>query len=614
MGPERIGPSGAALQPRSLLPDRPASPALTRWVIGAIVVAGLYFGRSVLIPIALSILLSFLLAPAVAGLRRLRFPRVAAVILAVSLALAAITITGTILFSQAATLAGDAPVYAEGIAEKATRLRAIVEKRFDFLLRESPDGGSGHRRTRAARESNVAALERRSQQSEAIPVEVHEPPPGVLQEMLAIAAPAVGPIETTLIVLILTVFILIQRNDLRDRLIRLLGPADLHRTTIALDDGAKRLSRYFLSQFAVNCTFGAVIWLGLFLIGVPSPGLWGILAGLLRFVPYVGSLIAVVGPLALAAAVDPGWTMMIGVVLLFAIVEPLVGYMIEPLLYGRSTGLSPVSVVVAAIFWTWLWGGLGLILSMPLTLMLVALGRHIPAFAFFDILLGDRPALSAPETFYQRISGGHIEGALDHADDVLIDMPVARYFDDVVLGGLRLAVLDMDRGRLDRPALTAMANATIEVVAALAVHEDSGDAGGDLAPLKATTGGAPENDIRSDDCSGSVLCIPARGPLDQAISAMIAQLLMRRGCRVREIDRAAFRRANGDLIDPGEADVVCIAGLFDARAMRRVDMLVAQIRARFPGLRIVVGVSRLEEGEGLHRSLGDVIEDVVQGM
>ncbi|MDB5686242.1 MAG: tqsA 2, partial [Rhizorhabdus sp.] len=409
MRPELTEPTGAPLQSRSILHDRTAAPALTRWVIGAIVVTALYFGRGVLIPIALSILLSFLLAPAVAGLRRLRFPRVAAVVVAVSLALGAITVTGTILFSQAATLAEDAPVYAEGIAEKASRLRSMFEDKFAFLVRESPDGGSGHLRAREARRSNSEALERRAADTEAIPVEVHDPPPSALQQMIAIASPAVGPIETTLIVLILSVFILIQRNDLRDRLVRLLGPADLHRTTIALDDGAKRLSRYFLSQFAVNCAFGAVIWVGLFLLGVPSPGLWGILAGLLRFVPYVGSLIALIGPLALAAAVDPGWTMMIGVVALFAIVEPLVGYVLEPLLYGRSTGLSPISVVVAAIFWTWLWGGLGLILSMPLTLMLVALGRHIPAFAFFDILLGDRPALSAPETFYQRILVGHVE-------------------------------------------------------------------------------------------------------------------------------------------------------------------------------------------------------------
>jgi len=616
MRPEHAEPSGVPLQPRSILHERRVEPALTRWVIGAIVVAALYFGRTVLIPIALSILLSFLLAPGVAGLRRLRFPRVAAVILAVSLALGAITVTGTILFSQAATLAEDAPAYAEGIAEKASRLRAIVEDRFGFLVRESPEGGSGHRRTRAARQSSMAALERRSTQSDAIPVEVHDAPPSALQEIVAIAAPAIGPIETILIVLILTVFILIQSSDLRDRLIRLLGPADLHRTTIALDDGAQRLSRYFLSQFAVNCTFGAVIWVGLFLIGVPSPGLWGILAGLLRFVPYVGSLIAVIGPLALAAAVDPGWTMMTGVVMLFAIVEPLVGYMIEPLLYGRSTGLSPVSVVVAAIFWTWLWGGLGLILSMPLTLMLVALGRHIPAFAFFDILLGDRPALSAPETFYQRILGGHVDAALDHAEDVLVDMSVAAYFDEVMLGGLRLAAIDMDRGLVDRPALTAIANATIEVVAALAGHEDNhighghiGHGEGELNPLEPKA--KKDRPRPARDCSVSVLCVPARGPLDHAISAMTSQLLVRRGCRVREIDRAALRRSNGDPIDPGDADIVCIAGLFDAGAVRRIDMLTGQIRSRFPGLRIVVGVSRGEGEKGPAESLGEMIERIV---
>ncbi|MDB5686370.1 MAG: hypothetical protein JWR77_959, partial [Rhizorhabdus sp.] len=202
---------------------------------------------------------------------------------------------------------------------------------------------------------------------------------------------------------------------------------------------------------------------------------------------------------------------------------------------------------------------------------------------------------------------------LDHAEDVLIEMPVARYYDEVVLAGLRLAMIDMDRGLVDRSALMAMANVTEEIVAALAVHDDAGEPGGELNPLR-FAGGFKAGDIElADDCTGSVLCIPARGPLDHTIAAMIGQLLTRRGCRVREIDRGAFRRSNGELIDPGDADVVCIVGLFDARAMRRVDMLVAQIRGRFPGLRIVVGVSRGEDGgENLLESLGDVIEHAVK--
>ncbi len=333
--------------------------ALAPWVIAGIAASGLYFARSVLVPITLAILLSFLLSPIVAGLRRARVPRSAAVLLAVAIALSGIAITSVVIGTQAATLSQDAPLYAQRITDKAARISSEVEQRFGSLLQESRDGGSGHRKASKARRESARALSTRPT-SNAIPVEVQAPALTPLEEVRAYLVPALAPIETALIVLIVTIFILFQKEDLRDRLIRLMGAADLHRTTLALDDGAKRLSRYFLSQFIVNCSFGAVIWGGLFLIGVPSPGLWGILAGLMRFIPYVGTVVAMVGPFALAAAVDPGWAMIIWVLVLFVVVEPIVGYVVEPLLYGHSTGLSPMSVVIAALFWTWIWGPIGL--------------------------------------------------------------------------------------------------------------------------------------------------------------------------------------------------------------------------------------------------------------
>ena len=192
-----------------------------------------------------------------------------------------------------------------------------------------------------------------------------------------------------MIVFIVTIFTLLQREDLRDRFIRLAGSGDLHRTTLAIDDAGQRLSRYFVSQFLVNTSFGLVITLGLWAIGVPSPGVWGALAGVLRFVPYIGALLAAVAPIALAAAIDPGWSMVILVTGLFVIVEPVVAYVVEPLVYGHSTGLSPVAVIVAAVFWTWMWGPIGLILSTPITLCLVVMGRHVKSLEFVDIALGD---------------------------------------------------------------------------------------------------------------------------------------------------------------------------------------------------------------------------------
>jgi predicted PurR-regulated permease PerM len=563
---------------------------LTSWATAAIVVAGLWFARGVLIPITLSIFLSFLLAPIVAGLRRIRFGRVPSVLLAVALALGAIAVTGTVIASQAQTIADDAPGYVIKIVERANGVRDSLERRFAFLTRESSGSSNEHRRAQRARLQGA----RSSTRAVAIPVEVHNPPPTAIQEIMAVIVPVIGPIETALIVLVVTVFILLQKEDLRDRLIRLMGAADLHRTTIALDDGGKRLSRYFLSQFAVNCAFGAIIWGGLFLIGLPSPGLWGILAGLLRFVPYVGTLIGALAPLILSTAIDPGWTMTISVALLFIIIEPLVGYVVEPFLAGRSTGLSPVSVVVAAIFWTWLWGPVGLILAMPLTLMLVVLGRHLPAFSVFDVLLGDRPALSPIETFYQRATAGHPEEAIDLGEDLLEETSLARYFDDVVLGALRLAAKDLDRGAVSRSAMVAVCDTTIEVVAAFADHKDNVIGGAHLMPLP-----GPENDTPQDSASISlsILCIPARGPLDRAVSAMLVQMLTRRGANVREADRDGLRRPDLANLDLTGFDVLCVTGLLDERILQRFIPLREQLEAAWPGVKLIMGVRRTIEDE-----------------
>ena len=212
-----------------------------------------------------------------------------------------------------------------------------------------------------------------------VTVQVQAPPPSPLQIAEEVLAPILAPLATGGIVFTVAIFILLQQEDLRDRLIRLCGSNDLHRTTVALDDAGRRLSRYFLTQLGINAAFGCVISAGLLAIGVPSPVLWGVLGALLRFVPYVGTWLSAIFPTALAAAVDPGWGMAAWTFVLYFVVELLVGQVIEPFMYGRSTGLSPISVVVAAIFWSWLWGPIGLILSTPLTLCLVVLGRHVPA-------------------------------------------------------------------------------------------------------------------------------------------------------------------------------------------------------------------------------------------
>ena len=234
-----------------------------------------------------------------------------------------------------------------------------------------------------------------------------------------IITPTLSPLATAAIILIVAIFVLLQQEDLRDRLIRLFGSRDLHRTTAAMDDAARRLSRYFLTQLAINAAFGIIIGTGLLFIGIPSPALWGVLAALLRFVPYVGAPLAGIIPVALGAAVDPGWFKAVAAAALFLVAEPIMGQVVEPMLYGHSTGLSPVSVVVSTIFWAWLWGPIGLILATPLTLCLVVLGRHIERLEFLDVILGDRPALTPIENFYQRILSGDPVAALEQAELLL---------------------------------------------------------------------------------------------------------------------------------------------------------------------------------------------------
>ena len=559
------------------------------WIIAAIVAGGLYFGRSVLVPIALAILLSFLLAPIVAAFRRIRIGRTPATMLALLLFLGVLTVTSAIIVGQAAMLAKDAPAYAERITDRVGDIRAGVQQRFGFLLKEKEGGRSDRVKARAGRLDERASSP--ATDGGAVPVEVREPPMTAMQEVEMILLPALAPIETTLIVLIVTVFILLQKEDLRDRVIRLMGTADLHRTTLALDDGAKRLSRYFLTQFIVNCGFGAVIWVGLFLLGVPSPGLWGILSGLLRFIPYVGVLIAAIGPLALASAIDPGWGLVLSVGLLFIVVEPLVGYAIEPFLYGRSTGLSPVSVVIAALFWTWIWGPLGLVLAMPLTLMLVVLGRHIPAFAFFEILLGDRPALSPAETLYQRALAGHLDEAVEQAEDLLETMPVAEYYDDVVLAALRLAAADRDRGVVEREALHGVADIMSQLLATVDPAASATDDGNDAA---------------------TCLCIPGRGPLDVVVATMAVALLRGDGiaARLRPREDRPGTGAGDATLD--QARLVCLLGLFDARAARRIRPLFAEVEARSGADAVLIGVQRLSNE--VPADAGMIVHDDLAGL
>lgn len=548
----------------------PELKTLAAVAVGTLVIAALYFGQEVLIPITLAVMLSFVLSPVVNFLQRLRLWRAPAVIITVLAALGVLGLVGTLIGSQAASLTANAPQYAQTIEAKVQGVQGFAVARLASITKQlsgkpapsaapTPANGAGL----DARRSSVSGTQK------PVPVQVVSEGASPFTIAKTVLAPILGPLETTVIVLIVAIFVLLQKEDLRDRFIRVFGSTDLHRTTRAMDDAGQRLSKYFLSQLAVNTSFGVVIGLGLWAIGVPSPAMWGIMAGLLRFVPYIGSFLAAVAPAALAAAVDPGWTMAIEVVVLFVVVEPIVGYVVEPLLYGHSTGLSPVSVIVSAIFWTWLWGPIGLIMSTPLTLCLVVMGRHVKSLEFFDVLLGDRPALTPVESFYQRILANNPDEALAQAETLLSDRSLTDYYDGVVLEGLKLAVEDQARGTIDQSGVVRMTRSMLSVI-------------DDLRPSAVPTDTAT--------ATVNAICVAGHGPFDDAVTAMLVQLLGQRGVEARRIPNAAVSRETITTLDVTGVEVIAISYLEVTGSPAQLRYLVRRLRERAPTARIIVGL------------------------
>ena len=601
--------------------ELPGLQGLTALLVGVVVIAGLYLAREVLIPITLAILLSFVLAPLLMLLRRIGLPRVPAVVSAVVLALGVILALGAVIGTQVAQLASDVPRYASTIEHKVDAVRGFAISHMSQLTNQLGQQMAPAAPAKPAA-TDAPAADQPSKPAP-IPVEVHQPDPAPLELAERVLTPVLSPLATMGIVLIVAVFILMQKEDLRDRLIRLFGSGDLHRTTGAMDDAASRLSRYFLTQLALNASFGVVVTLGLWLIGIPSPPLWGIIAALLRFVPYVGAIGSALFPLTLAAAVDPGWTMVFETAAFFVVLEGITGQVIEPLLYGHSTGLSPVSVVISAIFWTWLWGPVGLILSMPLSLCLVVLGRHIERLEFIDVLLGDQPALTPAESFYQRILAGDADEALDQAEILLRDRSLSSYYDEVALHGLQLAANDSVRGVLSDEQLRNIQDAIDGIVVDLADHKDVDIPAGKpnaSAPASRTAPEPPRLAVPAgiDADAGPlppawsgpapVLCVAARGPLDEAAGAMLAQLLAKHGLRARVVSQEAVSRGGIASLDVTGVAMVCVSYLEAGGNASALRYLMRRLRARMPSATVVAGLWQADQvilaDERLHAAVG----------
>lgn len=538
-------------------------------------VAALYFGRDIFLPFALAILLSFLLAPPVEWLRRLRMPRVAAVLLVVGCAVMLVGSLSVLVASQAIDMAENLPLYQKSMQAKVRSLRASM-----------PGGGAFNRTTEVIEalseelsgKNEPSATEKSGRgkpRQEPLPVRV-EPPDSPLYLAQTIAGPLLAPLGTAGLVVIFIFFVLLQPSDLRDRFIRLAG-SDLHRTTEALGEAAHRVSRYLLMQLVVNATYGIPLGIGLYLIGVPGAFLWALLAILLRFVPYLGPFIAALFPVTLAFVVDSGWSMMLWTLALILCIELISNNVVEPWLYGSSTGLTPVAVILSAIFWTLLWGPVGLILATPFTVCLVVMGRYVPQLAFLDVLLGNEPVLTAEERLYQRLLAGNVEEAIEIAESLVTEDSVEGFYEQVGLPTLLLA----ENARLHGATASDRKRVAQGLLAVVRELEETPGAEG-YAPPRA---------------GPSCLCIGGRSDLDGAAAAMLAHALQTGGAVARALPASAVTPEAIGSLDLERTETVCLIYLSDTpKAYAR--FACRRLKRRQPGLKIVLAAWNLDPRAG----------------
>ncbi|HQT90218.1 MAG TPA: AI-2E family transporter [Acidiphilium sp.] len=582
----------------------PGLRVLVSLAVGGMFVSVLYFARVVLIPITLAVMLSFLVAPIAAFLRRWYCGRVGSVLLAMLVPLAVLLGLSTVIGSQLSTLIREIPAEQTVIMHKVDTIQGATLGNINGFLKRA-----GHELKHAAA-PKPAKSTRTARPVKPAPtrVEVVPPPISPMHVAEGIIGPVLGPLAILLLVITVASFILLYREDLRDRMIRLFGSNDLHRTTTALDDAGERLSRYFVTKFLINAGFGVVIGGGLAIIGVPGAISWGVLTALLRFIPYVGSFIAAVPPLLLAAAVDSTWGTAIWTLVLFVVGEGVTGQVVEPLLYGRTTGLSPISVIVAAIFWGWLWGPVGLLLSTPLTLCFVVLGSHVESLEFLAVLLGDRPALTSIETFYQRALAGDPDEVIDQAELLLRERSLCNYYDSVVLPGLRLAAADATRGVLYPGQIERVTETVAELLDDLTDEPDTEKAPRALVVEKHEPTGPSiaEQDAEHEPTprltlppraqlapawrtDSPVLCIAGRGPLDRQGCEIIAQLLAKHGIGTRILPNEAAARTNIGGLDAAGVALVFLCYLDIAAAPSSLRYLARRVHKAFPELPVVAG-------------------------
>lgn len=567
---------------------------LIRFGSAFLMVLALYWGRTVLIPLVLAALLSFLLAPIADWLERHHVPAVASVILTAMTTFIVLIGVGSVITVQAVGLVKSLPQYHQNIEQRVQtfqREKASLLARIQGLTPGIEGGSTTHQALQRQNESAAGKQTQRPATGGAMiqspsrepvpaaPTTIQAEAPSAFGLLESYAIPILGPVGTAGLVAIFVLFMLLQRDDLRDRMIRLMGTGHLDVTTRALAEGGHRVSRYLLMELIINVAYGIPIGLGLWWIGVPGAALWGLLATVLRFIPYIGIWLAAALPFALSLAVFHGWLGSLEVVALFLVVELIVAHVMEPWLYASSTGMSPLGVLVAVVFWSALWGPVGLVLAIPLTACLVVAGRYLPALAFFTILLGHEPALSPVLQFYLRLMAGDVDEAEQVADEHVARHGLISLYDELMIPALHLAERDRHDGKLE-----AERERTIQDICR-GIAED-------LVERPVQAAGGPDADalaLAEVPTGRLVLCVPARDEADALAAYMFAHVLNVQGIAAEALSGQVLAGEISERISKADTPLICISAL-PPGAISHTRYLCKRLGSRFPHLTIVVGL------------------------
>lgn len=583
--------------------------AMASVVITSFVVAALYLGREMLIPLALAALLAFLLNPLVARLERW-IGRIAATLLAVSVIFVAIFGVGWVLTSQVIDLATQLPNYKENILLKMKSLSVPGDGRFTAITKTVEELKEAMPGADSADEGNTTTPAPPTQPGQKTAVAVPQKPMGgglpqpaapvkgvqqvqivesrglgPLEQLSTVLGPLVGPLGTGALVLLLLFCMLLQREDLRGRLIRLVGSSNISATTRGMDDAAQRVSRYLLMQLIVNASYGVVIAIGLYFIGVPSAFVWGILAAVLRFIPYIGAWIAAAFPIILSLAVSDSWMMPIYTVALFLVVELLSNNVMEPMLYGSSTGVSSIALIIAAVFWTWIWGAAGLVLATPLTVCLVVMGHHVPRLSILSVLLSDAEALAPHQEFYHRLLTPNTNDSSEYAEEYLKKNSRTALYDTVFIPALAIAESDQMNGQLEKEQHASVMQELRDVVIDLGARPVTPSK---LEADKAIANADAKAPVAPPAPTCRVLTLPVRADRDEISGMMLTQLLQQHNFPAECLTAKMTTGELLEAVNKDNAEVVCIS-VAPPSTVVHARYLCGKLRAQFPKLRIVIG-------------------------